>query len=227
MERLFGEIIAGRMISNEFGKIAFDEWQKSAQIRKNLIIDEFIIMPNHMHGIIQIIDEEKARAEMKEKEERAWMGIENARAGNEERKVRSYSHTTVLSGNGPASSGNGPASSGNGPASFGNGPASSGDEPASSCEANNQDSNAQSGAIFRSNIEGNPKFRSPSKNIGAIVRGYKGAVTTRINTIRKMKGTPVWHRNYYEHIIRNDRALNNIRNYIRHNPQKWDSDRFR
>jgi len=34
----------------------------------------------------------------------------------------------------------------------------------------------------------------------------------------------LWQRNYYEHIIRGDRELQAIREYIRYNPQKWDED---
>jgi REP element-mobilizing transposase RayT len=39
---------------NDFGKIADDEWEKSAQIRDELELDEFVVMPNHVHGIVII-----------------------------------------------------------------------------------------------------------------------------------------------------------------------------
>ena len=42
------------MILNDFGKIVRDEWMRTAQIRKEIEIDEFIVMPNHFHGIIFI-----------------------------------------------------------------------------------------------------------------------------------------------------------------------------
>jgi REP element-mobilizing transposase RayT len=61
--------------------------------------------------------------------------------------------------------------------------------------------------------------------LGAIVGQYKSAVTKRINRIRKTPGTPVWQRNYYEHIIRNEDELRRIREYIRLNPMKWELDR--
>jgi REP element-mobilizing transposase RayT len=35
----------------------------------------------------------------------------------------------------------------------------------------------------------------------------------------------LWQRNYYEHIIRNEDELNLIREYIQHNPLKWDDDK--
>ena len=53
-ENLFGEIKNGKMILNIFGKIAKEEWEKTAEIRKNCSLGEFIIMPNHFHAIISI-----------------------------------------------------------------------------------------------------------------------------------------------------------------------------
>ncbi len=41
-----------------------------------------------------------------------------------------------------------------------------------------------------------------------------------------MPGGRVWQRNYYEHIIRNERALNAIRRYIIDNPWRWHLDRY-
>lgn len=52
---LLGKIENGKMILSDFGKIAEEEWHKSFEIRKELILDEFVIMPNHLHAII-IID---------------------------------------------------------------------------------------------------------------------------------------------------------------------------
>ncbi len=39
---------------NDFGKIAEEEWLKTKQIRSNVDLDEYVIMPNHIHGIIII-----------------------------------------------------------------------------------------------------------------------------------------------------------------------------
>jgi REP element-mobilizing transposase RayT len=56
-ECLFGEIVNVGMILNEFGKIAWEEWDNNAKIRKNLVQDEYVVMPNHVHGILFILDE--------------------------------------------------------------------------------------------------------------------------------------------------------------------------
>jgi putative transposase len=57
-----------------------------------------------------------------------------------------------------------------------------------------------------------------SGSVGAIVGQFKSIATKQINQLRNMPSTPVWQRNYYEHIIRNEHALNNIRKYIQANP---------
>ena len=126
---------------------------------------------------------------------------------------------------------------------------------------------------------GEAEFKSPSQTIGAIIRGFKGATTKRINTIIRegkrgnsagskfgensegslfgsdtdsvtgelpfaltgsgsdsgesksgksllaAKGS-IWQRDYYEHIIRNEKAYQNIRNYIIKNPANWKKDTF-
>src|SRR5690606_29037173 len=52
----FGQIKNGTMVLNEYGQIAHDEWVKTAQIRPNVQLHEFVVMPNHIHGIIQLLD---------------------------------------------------------------------------------------------------------------------------------------------------------------------------
>jgi len=62
--------------------------------------------------------------------------------------------------------------------------------------------------------------------ISEIIRGFKPFSARRINQIRKTKGLPVWQRNYYEHIIRNETALRTIRTYIDRNPLLWQQDQL-
>jgi putative transposase len=53
--KIFGEIIDGKMILNEFGQIANEEWLNTANIRQNCKLHAHIIMPDHIHGIIEIL----------------------------------------------------------------------------------------------------------------------------------------------------------------------------
>jgi putative transposase len=61
-------------------------------------------------------------------------------------------------------------------------------------------------------------------SLGAIVGNLKSVTARRINRIRHTPGMDVWQRNYYEHIIRNERALERIREYIINNPLRWELD---
>jgi putative transposase len=57
-EEFFGKVVNEKMILNELGKIAEEEWIKTKEIRKNVDLDYYVIMPNHFHGIIIINGEE-------------------------------------------------------------------------------------------------------------------------------------------------------------------------
>ncbi|MDD3686709.1 MAG: hypothetical protein PHE56_08075 [Bacteroidales bacterium] len=52
-----GEIVSAQMILSDFGKIVETEWFKSFEIRDELILHESIIMPNHLHAIVEIRNE--------------------------------------------------------------------------------------------------------------------------------------------------------------------------
>jgi REP element-mobilizing transposase RayT len=69
------------------------------------------------------------------------------------------------------------------------------------------------------------RFGQPiAHSLPTVIRSFKPAVSKRINERRDIPGVPVWQRNYYEHIIRNDDELNRIREYITSNPAQWETD---
>ena len=55
-ECLFGDVVDGDMVLNENGQIIVEEWVRTADIRPNVSLDVFIVMPNHIHSIIMIAD---------------------------------------------------------------------------------------------------------------------------------------------------------------------------
>jgi len=57
-----------------------------------------------------------------------------------------------------------------------------------------------------------------------IVRAFKSFSARCINQSKGVQGEPFWQRNYYEHIIRNERAYLAIREYIIGNPANWGAD---
>ena len=143
------------IILNEFGKIVRDEWLKTVDIRKEIVLDEFVVMPNHFHAIV--------------------FNTDISRTGNHINSAGGQLNCTGCTGDRPVA----PTVAPTGP---------------------------------------------PSESIGALMAGYKSAVTKRINLLRRTLGYPVWQRNYYEHIIRNDKELNQIRQYIILNPVNWEKD---
>jgi len=176
-ECLFGEIVAGEMILNELGRIVQEEWEKTPAIRREMELDAFVVMPDHIHGIV-IIRESP---------------VEDDGAGN---------------GMGIG---------------MGNGVGAYGHTPLHTPPHTQPHTPLHTPPHTQPQTDHAP-FRSPSKTIGAMVRGFKAASTRSINARRFSPGAPVWQRNYYEHIIRDDAEWNQIREYIEYNPARWKED---
>ena len=60
--------------------------------------------------------------------------------------------------------------------------------------------------------------------LGHIVAAFKSTVSRQIRKLAGYADSKIWQRNYYEHVIRNDISLVEIREYIAGNPFKWESD---
>ena len=66
------------------------------------------------------------------------------------------------------------------------------------------------------------RFGNPvAGSIPTIIRSFKSSVTKHINELRQTPGLPLWQRNYYEHVVRDEDSLLRIRQYILHNPSRW------
>jgi len=82
--------------------------------------------------------------------------------------------------------------------------------------------NHMHGLVF---IRAGLKPAPTNQQITEIVRAFKTFSAKRINQLRHTPGSSVWQRNFYEHVIRDDRSLKRIREYIDTNPQRWTLDR--
>ncbi|HEX8235970.1 MAG TPA: transposase [Abditibacteriaceae bacterium] len=124
---VFARIVDNTVQLNRFGCIVEEEWRRVAQVRNEIELDEWILMPDHLHAIVCI----------------------------------------------------------------------------------------------RHNI-GAKLASSPraAKSISSLVAGFKSAATSRINE-KRGQTTIVWQRSFWEHIIRDERDLNNTRRYIHENPHRW------
>ena len=134
-ECLFGRVVEGQTHLSMPGEVVAAEWLRSARIRGEIELDAFVVMPNHVHGIVVIRDV---------------------------------------------------------------------------------------GAHGRAPLP--TALRRSPRSLGSFIAGFKSAATKRINAIRGTPGVPVWQRNYYEHVIRDDDDLGRVRRYIAENPLRWDED---
>ena len=60
---------------------------------------------------------------------------------------------------------------------------------------------------------------------GALMAGFKSAVTKGVNEMLQTPGVKLWQRNYYERVIRNEKELCAVRKYIQDNPFNWNEDK--
>jgi len=65
---------------------------------------------------------------------------------------------------------------------------------------------------------------SSAPTLGDVVRAFKSLSAIHVNRLFMRSGS-LWQRNYYDHVIRNERELDKIRDYIATNPLRWDLDR--
>jgi putative transposase len=137
-ECLFGDVVDRRMQLNQAGLIIQSVWDGLPQFYDGIELDAFVVMPNHIHGVIVI------------------------------------------------------------------------DKPV--------------GPIHESPLYAGPVVQRRRMLLAKIVGRLKMVSAKQINTLRGSSGQPLWQRNYYEHIIRDDGSLNRIRQYIADNPAQWEFD---
>jgi REP element-mobilizing transposase RayT len=157
-----GDNSNGEMRLSRYGETVQFNWGNLPKRYPNIELDAFIVMPNHVHGIIILIDEL----------ERA--SLENLSAEMQGFLVKPTPPQTAKI------------------------------------------------AATQSSIA----VRAKSHGLPEIIRGFKTFSARRINQIRGTAGLPVWQRDYYEHIIRNEESLHKIREYIINNPLSWQQDQL-
>ncbi len=96
-----------------------------------------------------------------------------------------------------------------------------------SCDIALRNYTATHNAVNRMNDATEQGAASSVPTLGKILRRYKSISATAINRHLNRQSLPMWQRNYYEHIIRNESAYQNISEYIRNNPQQWQNDPYR
>jgi len=200
-ECLFGDIVHGEMRLNDAGRVVADEWLKTAEIRTEIELDAWVVMPNHFHGILVI----------------ACRGTA-CRARDNDNATLGTAPTTL--GTAPTTLGTAPTTLGTAPTTLGTAPTTLGTAPTTMGTAPTTMGTARRAPTVE-------RFGGPvSGSVPTIVRAFKSAVTKRINELRQSPGAKLWQRNYWEHIVRNEPELIRIREYIRNNPARWEWDQL-
>jgi len=148
-DECFGRITKGEMTLNEFGEAVKTCWLQIPDHFPNVVLEEFVIMPNHVHGIL-IIDNGYSR--------------------------------------------------------------------------NNNNDNDGNKDVCSLPYDNNIKWQTKlSRSLSSIIRGFKIGVTKYFR--KKDHDDFQWQKSFYDHIISNEKALLNIREYIVNNPLQWETDR--
>ena len=65
---------------------------------------------------------------------------------------------------------------------------------------------------------------SSAPTLSRVVRAFKSVSAIAAIKALSRSRQPLWQRNYYEHVIRDEEELNAVRRYVRENPLKWSDD---
>ena len=172
---LFGSIVAGQMKLNATGLWVQACWQRLPHHFLTLTLDVFVIMPNHLHGIL-------------------WLG--------------DTSRNDTSGGNGDGDT------------------SRRGEAFGQKFLEKSEISRPNASPPPNPNVVPiHPNGTQPG-TIAAIIQNFKSVSTRRINQLQNSAGRPLWQRNYYENVIRDNTALQNIRRYIRNNPLAWEQDQM-
>lgn len=181
---------------NEYGWIAHNEWINTAAIRNNVELDNFIIMPNHIHGIIRLLRRGELHSpELHSHEPHSHEPHSHEPYSPEPHSPESHSPDVIDTCEPSENRGE----------SYLPGGIDVCDTP-------------ENRGVY------DTPLRSTSQTIGAIVRGYKSSVTKQL-VLLGFNGK-LWQRNYHEHIIRDEKSYINISEYITNNPSQWKDDNF-
>jgi putative transposase len=220
---LFGEIVAGQMELNATGLWVQACWERSPHRFSQLTLDAFVIMPNHLHGILWLGDENRMGDDTSRRGEAFGQKILEPPKIFQPNASPPYHPNVSLT---PPNRDN--DTSGQGRA-FGH---QTCDTPCKG-EAFGQKTMEQPEISWPNASPLPNRHVSPitpngtkSGSIAAIIQNFKSISTRRINQIQNNAGRTLWQRNYYEHIIQDNTALQNIQDYIRNNPLSWQQDQL-
>jgi putative transposase len=211
-ENLFGEVVDGEMRVNLYGQCIAILWQNLPR-HFPVEMDAWVVMPNHLHGIIVI----QYTGDHDRRGEASGRHASPGRT-NPPPDASPSRHSGGMS-NSPESSSAG--KDWHNPPAFP--PTGMGEASGAESFLHRPESLPDASPLHQPNDH--PQGTQPD-SLGAILQNYKSTSTRRVNTMRGTPGLQLWQRNYYDHIIRNEKDYGDCIAYIQTNPFHWQEDRF-
>jgi REP element-mobilizing transposase RayT len=195
-ECFFGEIENGVMNLSGSGIIADVLWYEIKNHATNIELGAFMVMPNHIHGIIFLNGNNVTIGTGGSNDFIAAgdLYIDGISDNNVETR-----HALSLQPNEP-------------------------NEHIEPNEPNNSEQSPQSSPSEPQKTIGQQRFQNQGTNtLSSIIGGYKSGVTKHAN---RLKLNFAWQSRFHDHIIRDEKSFQNISAYIVNNPQNWDTDQL-
>ncbi len=226
-EYLFGDVIKGKMVYSPAGLMVFNEMKNLGKYHHRIIIDEFIVMPNHVHCIIRLGDygfnNDVYNRNLNENNEsdnnrtdfnggQIHEFVLTEQNGNNEDQNNNEFVLTEQNGNNENQNNN--------------------EFVLTEQNGNNENQNNNESVPTEWEDDFNEIFikqyrKSRRKMIIPMVIGKLKMITSKqINLINQTPNKKNWQTDYYDHIIRDKLSYWKIRNYVRNNPKNWNKDLF-
>ena len=197
---ILGNIKNGKMVFSDFGEIINDEWNISFKIRQELFLDEYIIMPNHLHAIIIIKNKsDKIQGNIEPVEGTGFIRNDDDFIRNAETHGRASQHSDQTDQTDQTN------------------------EP--QYDPNNPTINHNTDFKLYRQPKSISSFIAGYKS--AVTTKIDDFIDLhQLKTRKYNRKNRLWQVNYHDHIIRNDYDYRRIKKYIKNNPSAWTKDHF-
>ena len=211
---ILGDVINKKMVLSDYGNIVKNEIEKIPEYHKRIILDEWVIMPNHIHLLIT---------------------LGNYNFDNGVSIIGDNNHDGNTNGIGYVDSNDTYNCDGNG---NDNDPDNGNDNvkkihefslpsPSPSPPSPSQPP-PSSQLISKPSIDEIKQYRKQRRKmiIPKLTGKFQMQTSKQINILRNTPGIKNWLSNYHDHVIRNNQSYKRIKEYIINNPKNWDNDKF-
>ena len=206
--RYFGEVIEGKMELSSLGVIANTLWNEIPEHTRNCRLGAFVIMPDHVHGILILKNNggDSQRSVVACNDARNSTKINAARNST---KINDARNSTKINAAHNSTKINAAHNSTNSNDAF----------IQDSFDISIEKYHPSDFARFKKNLNVMSQISPKANSISAIIRSYKSAVTKRANELGYCFQ---WQSRFHDRIIRDKRAYWAISRYIENNPKKWE-----